>query len=92
MLKLKIGKSCRFPRHFFFFTEVLPWKKYVFYFPLLVLLSTKFAQDLLVFCCMICIFRFLVSNKNTEIVHVFFVYFVGFEVLSSSSPKSCTSW
>ena len=73
MLKLKTRKSCRFVRNFFFFTEVLPWKKYVFYFPLLVFLSTKLAQSLLVFCCMFCIFRFLVSNKNAELVHVFFI-------------------
>ena len=66
----------------FFFTEALPWEKYVFYFPLLVLLSKKLVKGLLViFCCMFCIFRFLIRNENAELVHVFFVYFVGFAVL-----------
>ena len=48
--------------------------------PLLVLLSTKLAEGLLVFC-LFCIFRFLVSNKNAELVPVVFVYFVGFAIL-----------
>ena len=61
--------------------------KYVSYFYLLFLL-TKFAQgSLVVFCCMFCIFRFLVSNKYAELIYVLFVYFVSLFL----SPKSCTS-
>ena len=48
---------------------------------LLVLLSTKLAQGLLVVFCLFCICRFLVSNKNAELIPVVFVYFVGFEIL-----------
>ena len=66
---------------FFFFIDVLPWEKYVFYFSLLVLLSTKLTQGLLVvFCFMFCIFRFLVSDKNSELIRVSFVYFVRFVI------------
>ena len=43
----------------------------------------KLYQGLLVvFCFLFCIFRFLVINKNAELVHVFFVYFVGFLIRS----------
>ena len=68
-------------RHFSLLPKHYSGKKYIFCFSLLVLISTKLAQGLLVvFCCMFCIFRFLVSNKNAELFHVFFVYFVGFVI------------
>ena len=58
-------------------------KKYIFYFPLLILLSTKPERQglLIVFSSMFCIFRFLVCNKNAELVHVSFICFVGFLIL-----------
>ena len=79
-------------RYFSFFTEVLQRKKYAFHFPLLVLLSTKLAQRVLVvFCYLSCIALFLVINKNAELVHVFFVNVVKFVLnfVSPSSQKSC---
>ena len=67
---------------FFFFTKVLQTKKVR-----ILLLSTRssFDQNLQKVCLsyfVVCyvFFCFLASNKNSELVHVFFVCFVGFVI------------